>query len=157
MEYSNKIAEKIEEYLKREDWTYEFDTIHGTFSVEADLSCQLKTVLLVTQLQMDSFVTYASLPVEANPRCCDALGEYLHRANYGLACGNFEMNYDDGEVHYKVYVGCGDENPTAQQIADSYIVPLAVVDHYGDGIVALVKGEPSTAQRLINAADNNLE
>lgn len=157
MEYSDKIAEKIEAYLREENWAYDFDTIHGAFSVEAELSCSLNTVLIVTQLQTDGFVTYASLPVEAPARCRDAIGEYLHRANYGLACGNFEMNYDDGEIHFKVFVGCADENPSRQQIADSFIIPLAVIDHYGDGIAALAGGEPSAAKRLIDQVDNKLD
>lgn len=157
MEYSEKIADRIEAYLKNQDWTYEFDAIHGTFSVEAELSCRLKTALIITQVQKDSFISYAGINAEAAPDCRIAVGEYLHRANYGLARGCFEMNYDDGGIHFKTFTDCAQAEPEERAIADSYIIPLAVIDHYGDGLLSLIEGEPSAAKRLISEADGKLK
>ena len=156
MEYSEKIAERIEAYLKKQDWAYEFDAIHGSFSVEAELSCRLKTVLIVTQVQNDSFISYAGIGPEAAAQCRIAVGEYLHRANYGLARGCFEMNYDDGSIHYRTFTDCAEQLPGEKMIADSFIIPLAVIDHYGDGLLSLIEGEMSTAARLILEAEEKL-
>lgn len=43
-----------------------------------------------------------------------ALAEFLTRANYGLFIGNFEMDWQDGEVRYKTSIDvAGDRLSTA--------------------------------------------
>lgn len=46
--------------------------------------------------------------------------EYITGANYGLRNGNFEMDVEDGEIRYKVYVNVKGMN----DISDDIINPL---------------------------------
>ena len=50
MNYSESIAHSIEAYLKENDWTFDFDVIHGTISVEVELSCRLASAIVVYQV-----------------------------------------------------------------------------------------------------------
>ena len=146
------IAKAIEAYLKEKDWTFEYDVIHGVFSVEAELECQLATALVVYQAKEDSFLCYTTIADTAAPEIRTVVGEYLHRANYGLPNGNFEFDYDDGSIHYKTYFDCQSGTPTEKQLDDSMAIGLTLFDHYGDGLYELLRGG-SQAKKLIDAIE----
>src|SRR5579859_1767025 len=48
-----------------------------------------------------ALVAYAVCPVKAPRDRWTAVSEVISRANYGLGCGNFEMNFEDGAIRYK--------------------------------------------------------
>lgn len=45
--------------------------------------------------------------------------EYLHRINYGLLLGNFEMDYDEGEVRFRTSLMA--EGSLTHEVLDRYI------------------------------------
>ena len=66
------------------------------------------------------------------------VAEYLHRANYGLLLGSFEMDYDRGEVRYRTALLTEGACP-AESVLDRYIqMPAAMLDRYAAGIEAIV-------------------
>ena len=65
MVHAESIAKKIDSYLRENDWTFEYDMIHGIFSVEADLESKLGTALVVYQAMEDGFVCYTTIAEEA--------------------------------------------------------------------------------------------
>lgn len=148
MAYSEGIAVKLEEYFKQQDWSYSFDPISGMFSVEAELSCRLAAALVVYQVTEEGFLCYTTVMDSALPEMRAVVGEYLHRANYGLPNGNFEFDYDEGSVHFKTYFDCPDGIPTRKQMDDSMAIGLTVFDRYGDGLYELMHSG-SVARRLI--------
>lgn len=149
MSYSETITKRILDYLTAQGWTYDFDQIHGIVSVEADLSCKLASAMVVYQATDSGFQCYTALPVEASPAVLPQVGEYLHRANYGLPNGNFALNYDDGSIHYKTWFDCSEGAPTPQQLQDSLAIGLTVVDRYGDGLWEVLHATDTLAKRLI--------
>ena len=58
--------------------------------------------------EVHQFVFYSLLPVNTPPDKLDAMAEFMTRANYGMIVGNFELNYEDGEVRYKTSIDIGD-------------------------------------------------
>lgn len=148
MRYNETIAKRIDTYLREQDWAFEFEEIGGVFTMEADLSCKLRTALVVYQVTENGFLCYTTIADEAPAEMRATVGEYLHRANYGLPNGNFEFDYDEGSIHYKTYFECPDGEPTTKQLEDSVAIGLTVFDHYGNGLYELLKGG-SLARRLI--------
>lgn len=153
MVYSEKIAACVRDYLNAQDFSYDYDAFHGTFSVEAELSCRLRTCLVVLQITENAFLSYAALNESVPAARIAAVGEYLHRANYGLPNGNFELDCDDGSIHFKTYFDCPDEAPAAKQLTDAFAIPLAVIDHYGDGLLRVINEELSLAGSIIKELD----
>ena len=152
MAYAESIAKKLQEYLKDQDWSFTFDPISGMISVEAELSCKLAAALVVYQVTEEGFLCYTTIMDSAPADMRVVVGEYLHRANYGLPNGNFEFDYDDGSVHFKTYFDCPDGEPTEKQMSDSMAIGLTVFDHYGDGLYELLNSG-SLARQLIVQAD----
>lgn len=151
MEYSQAIVKTLEQYFQEQDWSYSFDPLHGVFTIEADLACKLHSTRLVIQVQEDSFVCFAALPVEVPALLRAQVGEYLHRANFGLPVGNFAFDYDDGSVHFKTHFFCATQTPDAQQLEACIGVPLTVIERYGDGLLSLIA--QSTASKAIEQAE----
>ena len=148
MVHAETITKKIDSYLRENDWTFEYDMIHGIFSVEADLESKLGTALVVYQAMEDGFVCYTTIAEEARKEIMPMVGEYLHRANYGLPNGNFALDYESGEIHFKTYFDCPDKEPTQKQLEDSMAIGLMVFDHYGDGLYEILHSD-SLAKQLM--------
>ena len=57
--------------------------------------------------------------------------------------GNFEVDFDDGEIRFKVHVLCKAITPTAAMIKRSIYCPATMFDHYGSGIVDIIFNDVS--------------
>ncbi len=55
----------------------------------------------------DGFTVYTVFPVKAPEEKRGAVAAFLTRANYGLILGSFELDFDDGEIRFKVTAICG--------------------------------------------------
>jgi hypothetical protein len=109
------------------------------------------TCLAVAREQQRQFVFYSVLDgfVEADQR--PAVQEFLTRANWTLAIGNFEFNPDTGEVRYKTSVDLGEEHLTsnlAQRVVYANVINM---DRYLPALLAVCAGELSPADALQSA------
>lgn len=152
MRYSETIANSIDTYLRKQEWEFTFDELGGIFTVEADLECKLGAALVVYQVTEDSFLCYTTVADEVPAEMRAVVGEYLHRANYGLPRGNFEFDYDEGSVHFKTFFDCPNGVPAEKQLEDSMAIGLTIFDHYGDGLYELMNSS-SQARRMILKAE----
>ena len=81
------------------------------------------------------------------------VSEFLHRANYGLNDGNFEMDYKDGEIRYKSFVNFRNIDVSQEVVEDSIIVGAAMIDRYGKGLLKLMLGD-GTAEECIEYCES---
>lgn len=93
------------------------------------------------------FVFYSILDVNVPPNRRQAMAEFLTRANYGLVIGNFEMDFNDGEVRYKTSIDVEGDRLTSALIKQLVYVNVLMMDRYLPGImsVAFGNGEPARA------------
>ena len=98
-------------------------------------------------------MSYAAVGLEANEDNLAAVGEYLHRANYGLAFGNFELDYDDGKIKYKMAANCVDSLPGFDAIEDMIYLPISMFERYGDGLLAVNMGIASPKNAIAKIED----
>jgi hypothetical protein len=79
-----------------------------------------------------------------------AMAEFLTRANFGLNIGNFEMDFDDGEVRFRTSIDVEGSALDDSLLNTLVVVNVGVMDDYLPGITAVLKGErePSDAIRL---------
>ena len=102
------------------------------------------------------FVSYAILNSNVSLEKINTVAEYLHRANYGLPFGNFELDYSDGEVRFKLTTEFENlEKLTNNKIDRSVYVPCRMFEVYGDGIFKLMITD-SKPSDLIAEADKKL-
>jgi hypothetical protein len=77
-----------------------------------------------------------------------AIAEYLTRANFGLNIGNFEMDFDDGEIRYKTSIDVTDATLTPGLIDPLVKASLVAMDDYLPGIRSVIAGETTPSEAI---------
>ncbi len=85
------------------------------------------------------------VPAERRP----AVAEFLTRVNYAMTIGNFEMDYDDGEVRYKTSVDVEGDRLSMAMVQQLFALNVATMDLFLPGIEAVVRGDGSPAEVLV--------
>ena len=99
------VMERIQEHLSAEGVEFEIreDNEAIRFNVGAEM---IEEPLLCTIFtDEDSFVTVVDLPFECEMSCLDEMAKFLTQINCGMWMGNFDLDYDDGEITFSCETG----------------------------------------------------
>ena len=153
----NKLLfEKIQHRLKEKEikYTIKDSVIHLNMNIGGVVG---KLAMIIDVLD-NAYVTYAVLSNKVSNEHVPVIAEYLHRANFGLLYGNFEMDYNDGEIRYKISTDCEDANTITNRLIDkSILIPCIMFEKYGNGIIRLMldMGDPEELIREAETPKNN--
>lgn len=103
----------------------------------------LGNVRMVILLEDNFYNVYMVMNNKVEEKYLPVVAEFLHRANYGLKDGNFEMDYRDGEIRYKSFVNFKNIDVSEEVIGESIIVGATMIDRYGKGLLKLMLGDES--------------
>jgi len=126
-------------YFQNLEWqfikSFENSTIQFVFSGEnGRWNCLLKTRENQAQL---IFYSICPIPVPESKRI--AIAEFITRANYNIIIGNFELDFDDGEIRYKTSIDVEGDRLSHSNL-ESIIYPnLGTIDRYLPGIKAIIE------------------
>lgn len=100
---------------------------------------------------VEQVLFYSVLPLNVPAEKRDAIAEFITRANYGMALGNFELDYNDGEVRYKTSLDVTDQEIGAGLLRPLIYTNVLMMDKYMSGLIAVVYADvsPSEAVRQI--------
>lgn len=138
-----KIASEIKKLLEESRCPYFFRRESMVFSVNPDYPGPMGNNQILIYVNDTSFVTLCVSPLSADPKdeqCMREMGRFLHRINYGMHQGTFEMNVDSGKLQYKVYVDCENMLPSEAVIYNSIRCPVEMFRCYGEGIGGILFG-----------------
>lgn len=144
--YSMNTANAVCDFLNEDDWHFSFDQERGIFKFGLRLKGKLKKINYIVDIKDDEYLVYAISPLGADEEDATMMAnmaEFICRANYGLRMGNFELDFDDGEVRFKVHVLCKGITPTPEMIKRSIYCPASMFKRYGSGIVDIIFGNAS--------------
>ena len=144
-EYDARIAEALCDYLKNEEeLKFTFDEEDGVVSFSKRLLCsKLNALRFEIRVHDDSYVVMGYCPINVTDSDKEAManvGEYLNRANYGLACGCFDLDYRDGEVMFRVWVPSVDGSFRGDECHQALWTTMSMFTRYGDGLLAVMMG-----------------
>ena len=94
------------------------------------------------------FIFYSVCPMKAPEAKRPAVAEFLIRASYGLFIGNFEMDWDDGEIRYKTSIDVQDDRLTQALVKQMVYTNVLMMDHYLPGIMEVIYGNVPPAEAL---------
>ena len=94
------------------------------------------------------FMFHSYLPVKAPEDKRPVLADFLTRANYGLYIGNFEMDYNDGEVRYKTSLDVENTELNAALIKGVVYPNVTIMDKYLPGIMSIIYGGSSPTEAI---------
>jgi hypothetical protein len=87
------------------------------------------------------------------------IAEFLTRANFGLNVGNFEMDFEDGEIRFRTSLDVAEARLTSGLINPLVKASLVAMDDHLPGIQAVMAGTatPKKAIAAIRAADDDVD
>lgn len=96
----------------------------------------------------EQIVFYSVLPINVPQSRRQKFSEFITRANYGMVIGNFEMDFEDGEIRYKTSIDVEDSELTFALIRQLVYANLIITDQYLPGIMRTIYSEEQPADIL---------
>ena len=77
-----------------------------------------------------------------------AVAEFLTRANYGLALGNFELDMEDGEINFKTILQAPLTVLSTTLLRPYLLVGVETINHYLPGLKRVLSGQETPAAAI---------
>ena len=95
------------------------------------------------------FLFYVLIPIKVTESLRLVIAEYLTRVNYGLCVGNFEMDFEDGELHYKSVISFKNESLTQNWIRNAIVPAINTVDKYSPGFARIIRSGKTATEAFM--------
>ena len=149
--YSKSIANAVKDVLAAEELNFSFDEDNGLFRLNFTIDGPIHSLDFFIEIRDSNYVVYAVPPIVAdakNSSVMAAIAEFVCRANYRLVYGNFDLDFRDGEISYRVFVDCNGITPNKDMIMASVYVPTDVFERYAPGIAAVLFGSANPEEQI---------
>jgi hypothetical protein len=122
-----------------------FSEVRGAQVLVSDLLGPLGTWKFYAQVvdEQDLILLYSVCPLRVPAERRPEVSQFLTGANYGLAAGNFELDFEDGEIRYKTVLhnyGDGLDADVLRRLVRSNGMAM---ETYLPGIGAVITGTPA--------------
>ncbi|HLP89280.1 MAG TPA: YbjN domain-containing protein [Nostocaceae cyanobacterium] len=143
-----QIFEEVVNFFKNDNWPFvqmeDQPILQTNFQGEnGQWSCFARV-----RLEQEQFIFYSVCPVNVPENKRLAMAEFLTRANSDVVIGNFEMDFDDGEIRYKTSIDVEGERLTFGLIKQLIYPNVMIMDEYLPGIMAVIYGNISPVDAI---------
>lgn len=107
----------------------------------------------VAKEEVYQFAFYSTLMINAPEEKRMDIAEFITRANYGLTIGNWELDFDDGEIRYKTSLDVEGTEFTMSLLKQVVYANVVITDQYFPGIMGILNDDilPEEALALVEA------
>lgn len=143
-----QIFNAIVEFFEEDEW--DFHWVKGMPVLSMGFNGKNGKWLCYAQAREDQqqFVFYSVCPINVPDNRRHAVAEFITRANYGMIIGNFEMDFNDGEVRYKTSIDVEGDQLRPQLIRQMVYANVIIMDRYLPGVLAVIYGNRSPAEEI---------
>ena len=136
--------EYIKQYFEKNNLKYRYDDERNCYFSGFSLPNKLKQTKILIVFKEDVLLFIGKIDLSADQGSIPEVVEYLMRANMNLLIGNFELDYNDGEIRYKIARRIW-ENTLTEELIDTMMdesinIILAMLMKYGDGLLKVLFG-----------------
>lgn len=100
------------------------------------------------RIDLEQFIFYAIAPIKTPEEVRLNIAEFITRANYGLRIGNFEMDFNDGEIRYKSSMDFEAVSLEPELIRNAIYPAVQTMDRYLPGLMSVVYGNKSAEEAV---------
>jgi len=137
---NQSIYDTMLQFFTEDDWRY--DRIEGKPFLKMGFKGESGSWRCFAQAREEQkqFVFYSVLDVNVPEDKRAAMAEFITRANYNLILGNFEMDFDDGEIRYKTCIDfkCEDARVTTGILKNAVYMNVIMTDKYFSGVMSVI-------------------
>ncbi len=134
------------DYMESEQWKYEILEGDTMLRFHVKTSAGIMICYADVNEAHDWLCFYSILPVNVTPDRRAAMAEFLSRANHGLRIGNFEMDFDEGEVRFKTSIDIEGGELTETMIDNLLRANLSTMNMYFHGLMKTIFSEKSPSE-----------
>lgn len=129
------------EFFEEDEW--DFQWVSGMSILSMGFSGQNGNWMCYAQAReaQQQLAFYSVLPINVPPNKRRHVAEFITRVNYGMVIGNFEMDYDDGEVRYKTSADVEGFDLPMPMIRHLVYANLLITDRYLPGLMRVMYGD----------------
>lgn len=91
-------------------------------------------------------IFYSIFPLATPETTRPKMAEFVARVNYGLPIGNFEFDFDSGELRYKTSIYVDDEPLRPTLLKPMVYTNVAMMGHYFNSLMTVIHGSESAAE-----------
>ena len=142
------ILSSLIDFMEEGKWHYEI--IEGQNLLRFLFKGKTGRMLCYADVEEDDrwLIFYSYLPVNTPAEKVHDMAEFIARANRGMRIGNFELDFDDGEVRFKTSIDVEGGELTNKMIDNLLQANLVTMDRYFSGMMELIYTDKS-ARELI--------
>lgn len=150
MSHENNIVVCIMNFFEHYNLEYEFDSENTVFFIDMPLDGVLKSVSIIINVFEDKCLcrSYINLNVEENLKT--QIAEYITRINFIILDGKFQLNFDNGEIHFSHFMIFHKSTMSESDMNYLMLYPMDMIEKYGKGFLAIMVGM-STPEEAVNA------
>lgn len=142
------LFEAMVDFFKSDDWPVIQLEDRPILSMNFDGKNARWTCFAQAREEQQQFVFYSVCPVKAPAEKRAALAEFITRANYGLISGNFELDFEDGEIRYKTSFDAEGLTLSPALFKNLVYANLSMMDRYLPGIMSILYSEVSPREMI---------
>jgi hypothetical protein len=144
----DRLLEVLRSFFLTDDWKFELNPskpvlrlpFQGKNGHQWNCYAQVRTTQYSEQIL---FYSVASFKVPENKRM--AIADFCTRANYGMAIGNFELDFSDGEVRYKTSIDATHAPLPFELIKPIVYHNVRMMDKYLPGVLKVIYSDNTPA------------
>lgn len=143
------ITGAIKETAKEQGW--EIQEWRGMIKIEASSENGTWQTFCKALDEEKRFCYYSLCPVNAAKDRIPYMAEVLTRINYGLKVGNFEMDYDTGEIHFKTYVDFYGEEDVKKAVGQCIYGNIMCFNNYFPKLLKAITGGEEDKEEFLKS------
>ncbi len=138
-----KYLDLLDATLNRMGFKYDVNRDDNTIRMTVSGDNSSWKMLFRAREEQEQVSVYSYFPENIAEDKRHAIAEYITRANYGLIIGNFEMDFNDGEIRFKTSVDLEDGESLNTILTNLVRVNFSMFDRYYAGFMKIVWGAKS--------------
>jgi len=155
---SNTLLSQIINFFTEDDWS--FTKLQGEPALRMAFQGKngVWTCYAKAREEQQQFLFYSLCPIAPPKEKRSEIAHFLTRANYGMTIGNFELDFNDGEIRYKTSIDVEGDRLSPALIKRIIYINVAMMDEYLPGIKAVIEQgvSPEAAIRAIEQSDDTV-
>jgi hypothetical protein len=142
------LLETAIQFFLEDDWSFQRIEGENVLRLGFEGNNGQWTCFLQTREERQQLIFYSGCPIPVPDEKHLDLAEFITRANYGTILGNFELDFEDGEIRYKTSIDVEDDRLTSALIKQVVYPNVMMMDEYLPGILAVISGEKTPREAI---------
>ena len=142
------VSEVMLEFFEEDDWNYVKLEDSGALQMSYQGDSGRWTCYASADDDSQRLIFYSVAPLTTPLEKIPLMAEFVCKANYGLMIGNFELDFNDGELRYKTSIDVENDRLSTALVRNVVYINLETMDSYLPAIVGIINNQLSPDEAI---------